>query len=135
MYKRQGLCIIWVGIWYRIINNEPLYHSISLAMWIGLMLLSFAGMFLTGKYLLKTSQQYAEDVYKRQPYGKHLKMQDLRSQRQIISKMLRQIMKRNRLHSMQKSMNHAGSHINIRIWKLQMKNWKQHPQQTQQSMW
>ena len=60
-YAAVGLCIIWVGIWYRIINNEPLYHSISLAMWIGLMLLSFAGMFLTGKYLLKTSQQYAEE--------------------------------------------------------------------------
>ena len=60
-YAAVGLFIIWVGICYRIINNEPLYHSISLAMWIGLMLLSFAGMFLTGKYLLKTSQQYAEE--------------------------------------------------------------------------
>jgi len=60
-YAAVGLCIIWVGIWYRIINNEPLYHSISFAMWIGLMFLSFAGMFLTGRYLLKTSQQYSEE--------------------------------------------------------------------------
>lgn len=60
-YVALGFCIIWVGIWYRIISDEQIYNAISGLVWVGLMFLSFLGVFLLGKQLMKSSQGYLEE--------------------------------------------------------------------------
>lgn len=60
-YAAIGFCIIWAGVWYRIISDEQLYNAISGTVWVGLLFLTFAGVLLLGKQLLKNSQEYSED--------------------------------------------------------------------------
>lgn len=60
-YAAIGFCLIWTGVWYRVISDDRLYGAVSGAVWTGLMLFTFVCLLLLGKRLLKTSQEYLED--------------------------------------------------------------------------
>lgn len=60
-YVAVGFCLVWAGIWYRIVCSETLYPFVSTAVWIGLLFLTLGGIFLAGRQLMKTSRECLEE--------------------------------------------------------------------------
>ncbi len=60
-YVAVGFCVIWAGVWYRIVSDGRLYLAVSKPLWAGLLLLTLFGLALLGKQLLKTGQNHWEE--------------------------------------------------------------------------
>lgn len=60
-YAAVGFCLIWTGVWYRVISDDRLYSAISGAVWGGLMFFTLAGLLLLVKRLLENSREYLEE--------------------------------------------------------------------------